>query len=1415
MATTATYVPAQFKLAVTGTTGNDAVTVSRNAAGTLLVNGGAVPVTGGTATVANTDIIEATGLGGGDTIALDESLGALPAAELNGGAGNDTLTGGSAGDVLSGEDDNDTLFGRGGSDLLVGGFGNDTLSGGDGDDEIYGGDGDDRMVWNPGDDSDLMEGGNGTDTVEVNGGGGAEVFTVTANGTRVRFDRIDPAPFSLDIGTAEQLELNAGDGDDTISTSGNLAALIALTLNGGGGNDTILGGNGVDTITGGDGDDFVDGNQGNDIAFLGAGVDTFQWDPGDGSDIVEGQGDVDTLLFNASAANEILALAANGARVQLTRNVGAIVMDTNGVETFTLNALGGTDAIVVGNLSGTQARTVNVNLASTIGGSAGDGAADSLTIDGSGAANAITVTGAGTSFSVSGLKTAVTATSSEGANDTLTVNGLAGSDTITATTLAAGIVKLVIDGGADADKIFGSQGSDTILGGDGDDQVFGDNGNDIAFLGAGNDRFEWAPGDGNDIVEGQADFDKLLFTGSNASENVTLSPNGGRALLLRDVAAVTMDLDDVEKITLHALGGLDNIVVNDLTGTDVTNVELHLEASIGGGDAAADTVTVNATNGVDTLAVSFAAGMVSTSGLPWTVSVAGAESANDRLTVNAAGGDDTINAGALAAGRISLFVNGGLGNDTFTGSAGADVFAGGDGNDTALLGSGNDIALWNPGDDNDIIEGQGGIDTLRFNGANIAETITISPSGGRVLFNRDIAAVTMDLNGVETIQFAALGGTDTITVNDLSATHVTQLAIDLASTAGGAAGDLQADTLTLNASGGSNTINLSGTTGALLTVTGLPATVTISQFETGGTMDRLTILGLGGNDVISATGFAPHLTTLTIDAGTGNDTIHSNGDGVYLAGDGDDTVFAGLTSSLETIDGGAGIDTLDTTSWSGLYTIDLVTGATNYSGESFTNFENLVTGAGDDTITGTAGANRIDTGAGNDSIDGAAGADRMAGGLGDDIYVVDNAGDRAIELAGQGTDLVLSSVTFVLGNDVENLTLTGSGNINGTGNALANVLTGNAGNNTLNGGTGADQMTGGLGDDIYIVDNAGDTVNELAGQGTDLVRSALTFSLAGSGNIENLTLTGSGNINGTGNALANVLTGSSGNNTLNGGAGADQMAGGLGDDTYVVDDAGDTVDEASGRGTDLVLSSVTFNLAGEAIENLTLTGSGNINGTGNALANLLIGNAGNNLIDGGTGADDMRGRQGNDTYIVDNAGDTVTELNGQGTDLVQSSVSFSLVGQAIENLILTGGGNIGGAGNERANVLIGNAGNNLLDGGTGDDQMTGGLGNDTFAFSTALAASNIDSITDFNVANDTIQLDDAIFTALAGTGILTADQFVANATGTAVDASDRILYETDTGRLFYDSNGSAAGGRIEFAQLSAGLALTNQDFFVI
>ena len=896
MAITGTFSAAAGILTLLGDSASNQISVSRDAAGKLLANGGAVKILGGIPTVANTGQLNIFGLAGDDFLTLDESNGALPKAQMFGGTGNDVITAGSGNDLLFGESGNDTLLGKGGSDQLFGGAGDDVLVGGDGDDLMFGGAGNDRMIWNPGDDTDLMEGGDGLDTAEVNGGGGAEVFTVTANGTRVRFDRLDPAPFSLDIGTTEQLELDMGGGNDRFSATGNLAALISITVDGGAGHDTILGSNGADTLFGGDGNDFIDGQQGNDLVFLGAGDDVFQWDPGDGSDAVEGQDGLDTMLFNGSAGSEIFQATANGGRVTFTRNLGNIVMDTNSVEKFTINALGGTDTIIINDTAGTGLQEHVVNLAGTIGGSTGDGAADVVIVNATNANDIIDVFGAGNDVVVVGASALVTVNDSEGANDSLVINGLGGNDGITATTLAAGIIKLTLDGGAGDDTILGSQGADVILGGDGNDFVFGDNGNDVALLGAGDDVFQWDPGDGNDTIEGQDGTDTLLFFGSNASETINILANGGRALFLRDVANVTMDMNDLEVIQFRALGGADNIVVGDLSGTDVTSIGLDLRGPNGGGDGAADTVTVNGTNGDDTFGVAGDAGGVTVFGLQAAVDIFHMEVVNDRLVLNGLGGDDVIDATSLEAGAIQLTMNGGLGDDLLLGSEGDDLINGGDGNDLALMGAGDDTFVWNPGDDNDTVEGQAGFDTLQFNGANAAEIITISANGGRALFFRNIANVTMDLDDVEQINFKALGGADTIVVNDLTGTDVQEVLIDLSAAAGG--GDGQVDQVILNGTSGDDVVLVVGD-GSEVTVFGLDYLVRITGFDAA--LDRLVINTLAGDDVVEASGLDVSSILLTADGGDDDD--------ILIGGDGNDTLFGGAGDDV--LIGGLGLDILD------------------------------------------------------------------------------------------------------------------------------------------------------------------------------------------------------------------------------------------------------------------------------------------------------------------------------------------------------------------------------------------------------------------------------------------------------------------------------------------------------------------------
>lgn len=334
---------------------------------------------------------------------------------------------------------------------------------------------------------------------------------------------------------------------------------------------------------------------------------------------------------------------------------------------------------------------------------------------------------------------------------------------------------------------------------------------------------------------------------------------------------------------------------------------------------------------------------------------------------------------------------------------------------------------------------------------------------------------------------------------------------------------------------------------------------------------------------------------------------------------------------------------------------------------------------GNDNLLGT---NRVDTIlalAGNDTLNGGLGADRLVGGLGNDTYIV-NAGDEVVEAPGEGIDLVRSSISWVLADNVENLTLVGNAAIDGTGNDLANVFIGNNARNVFRGLGG---------NDTYNISNANDTVIENAGEGTDLVRASISLTLGN--NVENLTLTGSSSINGTGNNLDNVLTGNNGRNQLtglggndflDGLGGNDTMVGGLGNDTYVVNTRGDRTLENANQGIDQVRSSVTWTLANH-VENLTLTGNDNINGTGNALNNQLIGNvddnilnggSGNDVLIGGRGVDRLIGGSGNDTFVynaLNERGDRINDFNPTQDKLALGGL-FDSLGYSGSNPVANG-----------------------------------------------------------------------------------------------------------------------------------------------
>lgn len=495
---------------------------------------------------------------------------------------------------------------------------------------------------------------------------------------------------------------------------------------------------------------------------------------------------------------------------------------------------------------------------------------------------------------------------------------------------------------------------------------------------------------------------------------------------------------------------------------------------------------------------------------------------------------------------------------------------------------------------------------------------------------------------------------------------------------------------------------------------------------------------------------------------------------------------------------------------------------------------------GNDVITGSNFRDVLCGYAGKDILNGRAGADTLIGGTGNDTYIVDSAGDVTTETSTLLTeiDTVQSSVSRALGANLERLILTGAAVINGTGNALNNTLIGNAaantliggvGDDTLNGGAGNDMLIGGVGNDVYIVDNPSDIVIENPGKGVDTIRADKTFSMAAMPDVENLTLIGTWRINGTGNALDNVITGNAMDNILDGGIGNDTLIGGNGFDTYIVDSLLDVIIENPGMGIDVIRTNLTYSLAAlPNVERLVLTGAAAINGTGNDLVNVITGNSADNILDGGVGADMMWGGLGNDTYIVDNPSDSVSDASdpGGGVDTVLSSVSYNLefASVFIENLTLTGGAAINGTGDYYDNTLIGNDANNILDGGMGADVLTGNLGNDTFVLSTQwtfLSGVKPDTVTDFSLG-DSLQLSKNFgsFAGLLGTngngtGNLAAGEFVVGAGAVANAANAQILYDTTTGTLSFDSDGTGVAAAVVFAQLTGVPALATTDFILV
>jgi serralysin len=599
--------------------------------------------------------------------------------------------------------------------------------------------------------------------------------------------------------------------------------------------------------------------------------------------------------------------------------------------------------------------------------------------------------------------------------------------------------------------------------------------------------------------------------------------------------------------------------------------------------------------------------------------------------------------------------------------------------------------------------------------------------------------------------------------------------------------------------------------------------------------------------------------------GSGNDSITGNDANNILDGSaGNDTLIGGAGNDTYIVDNVGDVVTEAANAGTDAVIVKLTSGT--YSATA--NVENITLyGSATLNATGNALANTIIGNAAANILDGGEGADSMNGGGGNDTYYVDNVGELITDSS--GTDTVIASISYSLSTALENLTLSGNAAINGYGNALANILMGNSGanildggdgNDTLDGATGNDTLIGGKGADVYVIDSANDIIQETlsgAAGGSDLVKVAIA-SAGGSytlgSNLENATLTNTVAFNLVGNELANVLTGNTLDNTLDGADGVDALIGALGNDTYLIDLTSsnllqDTITEAASAGTDSIVlrggnttlsAAVTITLAAN-FENLNAaaTSSARLNLAGNAADNILVGNdadntldggagndsldggAGNDILNGGIGADTLSGGSGDDIYLADHVNDVITEATSAGTDTVKVAIASAggsyTLGSNLENATLTNTVAFNLTGNELDNILTGNDGANTLDGANGNDTLIGGKGADTFRFDSLLnATTNVDTITDFMHGTDKIALDDAIFTALTS---ITAANLITGAGTTAASTTDQhLIYDSTTGDLYYDADGSSSSSdAVLFALLGTSIhpTLTASDFSIV
>jgi serralysin len=826
-------------------------------------------------------------------------------------------------------------------------------------------------------------------------------------------------------------------------------------------------------------------------------------------------------------------------------------------------------------------------------------------------------------------------------------------------------------GNASNNVITGNSGNNVLDGGAGADTLIG---------GAGNDTY---------IVDNVNDV--VIETSTLASEIDTVRSSASFML-----GANLENLILTGNASVNAIGNAQNNVLTGNDGDNQLNGGLGLDTMIGGKgndayavDQAGELALVveNANEGNDTLHVIYNA---TAQDNVVDLRVNNLQNVENVLLLGtgafSAIGNDLNN--ALSGNGSSNTLDGGLGNDTLDGGAGADTMIGGLGNDTYVV---DDVA------DSVVEAANEGIDLVQ---SYIGYTLGTNIENGQLIGNAQVDLSGNDLNNLLT------GNANANILNGMAG----------ADTMDGGAGN---DTYYVDNVG--DVVIERGTSASEID------TVAASiDYTLGANLEYLTLLGSAN---LNGTG---NILNNLIQGNAGDNTLDGGAGGDYLAGGtGNDTYLVDNVGDV-VVETSTLVSEIDTVRSSVTFTL----------GANLEKLTLVGTNTGPINAFGNSQNNVLTGNDADNQLSGGGGLDTMIGGKGDDAYILDQSGELALiqENVGEGKDslYVIYNATaqdyvvdLGLSNlqNVEDVLIQGSGAFSVIGNALNNGMVGNNDNNLLDGGLGADFMVGGAGNDTYIVDNIGDVVLETSTLASeiDTVRSSVTYVLGA--NLENLTLTGTANINGVGNAQNNVLIGNDGDNQLNGGLGLDTLIGGKGNDAYGIDQVGELslVQENANEGTDTLYigynaadprffgSSVDLTGNLQNVENIILQGSGAFNLTGNSLNNALTGNADNNTLDGGTGADTLDGGAGNDTYIVDNVGDVVIERGTSASeiDTVNSTISYTL-GANVENLNLLGVGDINGTGNALNNRITGNYEDNILDGGAGADFMAGGRGDDTY-----------------------------------------------------------------------------------------------------